>query len=55
VEYRFESEASGTRVTMRCDVKPVGAYGWLGLPLLRIRRDEIYRDQLPQLKRTLEA
>jgi len=54
VEYRFEPEASGTRVTMRCDVKPVGVYGWLGLPLLRMWRDEIYRDQLPQLKRALE-
>jgi hypothetical protein len=54
VEYRFEPEAAGTRVTMRCDVKPVGLYGWLGLPLLKLHRDEIYRDQLPQLKRTLE-
>jgi hypothetical protein len=39
---------------MRCDVRPVGVYGWLALPLLALQRDRIYRDQLPQLKRALE-
>ena len=55
IEYRFEPEAQGTRVTMSCDVKPVGWYGWLGLPILWLRRGRLYREQLPQLKRAIEA
>jgi hypothetical protein len=55
IEYRFESEEQGTRVTMQCNVKPVGLYGWLGLPLLLMRRGRSYREQLPQLKRAIEA
>jgi len=54
IEYRFEPEQQGTRVTMECHVKPVGWYGWLGLPLLWLRRGQSYRDQLPQLKRAME-
>jgi uncharacterized protein YndB with AHSA1/START domain len=55
IEYRFESEAQGTRVTMSCEVKPVGWHGWLGMPLLWMRRGKSYREQLPQLKRAIEA
>ena len=54
IEYRFEPEGDGTRVTMRCDVVPVGLYGWLSVPLLWLRRGQSYRDQLPRLKRVLE-
>ena len=54
VEYRFVPEGEGTRVTMTFDVTPVGLYGWLGLPLLLLRRGRSYRDQLPSLKRALE-
>jgi uncharacterized protein YndB with AHSA1/START domain len=55
VEYRFEPEREGTRVIMRCDVKPTGPYGWLSLPLLWLRRGGMYRDQLPQLRQALEG
>jgi uncharacterized protein YndB with AHSA1/START domain len=55
VEYRFEPDAQGTRVTMRCDVRPVTWYGWLSVPLLSLQRGKMYREQLPQLKRALEA
>jgi hypothetical protein len=54
IEYRFEAESSGTRVTMRCEVWPASAYGWFGLPILFRRRRRAYREQLPQLKRALE-
>jgi uncharacterized protein YndB with AHSA1/START domain len=55
VEYRFDTEGDGTRVTMRFDVHPIGWYGWLGLPLLFLRGGRSYRAQLPQLKRALGA
>ena len=55
IEYRFEPEALGTRVTMSCDVRPVGWYGWLGMPLLLLRRGKSYSEQLPQLKRAMET
>jgi hypothetical protein len=55
VEYRFEPEHTGTRVTMTTEAKPVGLYGWLGLPLLWLSRGKPYREQLPQLKRVMEA
>lgn len=55
VEYWFEPERGGTRVTFRCDVQPTGPYGWLSLPLLWLGRGRMYRDQLPQLKQALEA
>jgi len=54
VEYRFQPEANGTRVTMTMVAKPVGLYGWLAMPLLLFGRKRRYRDQLPQLKRELE-
>jgi uncharacterized protein YndB with AHSA1/START domain len=55
VEYRFDADPHGTRVTMTCDAKPVGWYGWLSVPLLTMRRGQMYREQLPQLKRALES
>ncbi|HEX7779839.1 MAG TPA: SRPBCC family protein [Vicinamibacterales bacterium] len=55
VEYRFEQDAAGTRVTMRCDVQPVTWYGWLSVPLLSLQRGKMYQEQLPQLKRALET
>jgi len=55
VEYRFESERAGTRVTMTMDVKPKGLYGWLALPLMLLRREKPYAEQLPHLKRAMEA
>ena len=54
MEYRFQPEANGTRVTMTMVVKPIGFYGWLAMPLLLFGRKRRYRDQLPQLKRELE-
>ena len=55
IEYRFDPEGQGTRVTMSCEVKPVGVYGWLGMPILWMRRGRPYREQLPQLKQAIEA
>ena len=54
VEYRFEPEGPGTRVTMTIEAKPKTWYGWLGMPLLAISRRKPYSEQLPQLKRSLE-
>ena len=54
IEYRFESENDGTRVTFTMAVTPVGPYGWLGLPLMWLGRRNIYKEQLPQLKRVME-
>ena len=55
VEYLFEPERDGTRVTMTMDAKPKGLYGWLAMPLMLLRREKPYAEQLPHLKRTLEA
>jgi hypothetical protein len=55
VEYTFEPEITGTRVSMSMRVKPVTFYGWIGLPLMLLRRGKAYREQLPQLKRALEG
>jgi len=55
VEYRFEPDRDGTQVAMQCDVEPVGWYGWLSLPLVALSGGRMYREQLPQLKRALEA
>jgi hypothetical protein len=55
IEYRFDEENGGTRVTMIADVKPVGLYGWLAMPLAWLRGGSSYKDQLPQLKRALET
>jgi hypothetical protein len=54
VEYRFEPERDGTRVTMTIAARPVGVYGWLAAPLIWLRRTKPYAEQLPQLKRALE-
>jgi len=54
IQYTFESEQQGTRVTMSCVVSPVGFYGWLGLPLMWLKGGMSYREQLPQLKRVME-
>jgi hypothetical protein len=55
IEYRFEPERDGTRVTMTMDVKPAGLYGWLALPIMKLRRTKPYTEQLPQLKRAMEG
>jgi len=55
IEYRFETEGDGTRVTFTMAVKPIGMYGWLGLPLMWMGRRNIYKEQLPHLKRVLET
>lgn len=54
IDYTFETEGDGTRVTMRLDAKPVGLYGWLAMPIVWIQRPKPYSQQLPQLKRALE-
>jgi uncharacterized protein YndB with AHSA1/START domain len=55
IEYRFEPEPSGTRVTMTVDARPASIYGWLALPLMLLRRQKPYKEQLPHLKRALES
>ena len=56
VEYEFTPENDGTRVTFSMVVKPRSLYGWLGLPLMWLGRNKsAYRDQLPSLKRAVEA
>ena len=55
IEYRFEPEGAGTRVTLTIEAKPAGLYGWLGLPLMKLRRTKPYAEQLPQLKRVMET
>jgi len=54
VEYRFQAEGTGTRVTLTIEARPKTFYGWLGMPLMGLYRNKPYRDQLPQLKRALE-
>ena len=55
VEYRFDPEDGGTRVTLTIDAKPIGMYGWLAMPLLWLKRSQTYAQQLPQLKAALET
>ena len=55
IEYRFEPEGSGTRVTMSCVARPISLYGWLALPLMWLARGKSYKEQLPALKRAAEA
>jgi uncharacterized protein YndB with AHSA1/START domain len=55
IEYRFEPEQNGTRITFTGDAKPRSLYGWLGLPFMWLSRRRSYREQLPQLKRVLES
>ena len=54
VEYRFDPENGGTRVTLSMVARGVGIYGWLAMPLLWLKRSQTYAQQLPQLKRALE-
>jgi hypothetical protein len=54
IEYLFEPDNGGTRVTMTMEAKPAGLYGWLAMPLMWLRREKPYAEQLPQLKRALE-
>ena len=54
VEYRFEPDGAGTQVTMRMEAKPKSVYGWLAMPLMLLRRETPYKEQLPQLKKVLE-
>ena len=54
IEYRFETEGAGTRVTMTMEAKPTGVYGWLALPIMLINRRKTYVEQLPNLKRVME-
>jgi uncharacterized membrane protein len=55
VEYRFEPKDGGTQVTLNMEAKPAGWYGWLAMPLMMLRREQPYGDQLPNLKRALEV
>ena len=55
VEYRFDTEGAGTRVTMTLVARPKTLYGWLALPIMAISRRKPYSAQLPQLKRVMEA
>lgn len=55
IEYRFDEERGGTRVTLTCDATPVGMYGWLAAPLLWMRGGKSYREQLPRLKQMMET
>ena len=54
VEYLFETEGTGTRVTFTINTKPKGLYGWLAIPLIYLRREKPYSEQLPNLKRVME-
>ena len=54
VEYTFAPDRDGTLVTMSMTVRPIGLYGWLGLPLVLLRGGRSYAGQLPSLKRAVE-
>lgn len=54
VEYRFDAEGGGTRVTLTMVARPIGLYGWLAMPLMWLRRSQTYAQQLPQLKAAME-
>lgn len=55
VEYRFETESAGTRVTMTLVARPKSLYGWLAMPMMAMSRNKPYADQLPGLKRAMEG
>jgi uncharacterized membrane protein len=58
IEYRFDQEGPGTRVTMMIVTKPVKLYGFLAMPIWWMNRlfgRKPYAEQLPQLKRALEG
>jgi uncharacterized protein YndB with AHSA1/START domain len=54
IEYTFEPQVTGTRVTLSTRVRPLGLYGWLGLPLVLWKSGRFYAPQLPSLKRAME-
>jgi uncharacterized protein YndB with AHSA1/START domain len=54
VEYRFDTEGEGTRVTFTIVARPQTMYGWLALPIMALSRRKPYAMQLPHLKRVLE-
>jgi Polyketide cyclase / dehydrase and lipid transport len=54
IEYRFDRDGAGTLVTFTMQAKPVTLYGWLATPLLLLRRNRSYVEQLPNLKRAVE-
>jgi hypothetical protein len=41
-------------VTLSTRVRPIGLYGWLGLPLVYWKSGRFYAPQLPSLKRVME-
>jgi hypothetical protein len=53
-EYTLEPEASGTRVTFTCDIRPHG-WRWIVLPLAIRSNRRRYREQLASLKRAIEG
>ena len=53
-EYTLKPEAGGTAVTFSCDVRPHG-FMWLLLPWLLKGNRTRYVEQLPNLKKELEA
>lgn len=55
VEYRFDIEGKGTRVTFTISAKPKGVYGWLAMPIMWLHRGRTYTEQLPQLKSAMEG
>jgi uncharacterized membrane protein len=55
IEYLFETERDGTRVTMTIEARPATLHGWLAMPILALRRNTMYVEQLPRLKRCLEG
>jgi len=55
VEYRFETEGAGTRVTMTMAARPATLYGWLALPIMALSRNKPYVEQLPRLKGAMEG
>ena len=55
VEYRFDADGTGTRVTFTISARPRTLYGWLAMPIMLLRRNRSYTEQLPQLKSALEG
>jgi uncharacterized protein YndB with AHSA1/START domain len=53
-EYTLTPEGNGTRVTFTCDIQP-HSYMWLLLPLLLRGNRRRYTQQLPNLKKEVEA
>jgi len=52
-EYQLEPDATGTRVTFTCDIRPHGLM-WLVLPLVIPGNRRRYSEQLPNLKAEVE-